>query len=48
MNNFKLYYSKKVFAIKTIYTKQGLHYDRLLLRLKKTKPNVGFTENKIQ
>lgn len=48
INNFKLYYSKKVFAIKKIYTKQGLHYDRLLLRLKKTKSNVGFTENKIQ
>lgn len=35
INNFKLYSSKKVFAIKKIYTKQGLHYDRLLLRLKK-------------
>lgn len=38
-----------VFTIKKIYSKQGFHYDRLLLRLKKkTKSNVGFTENKIQ
>lgn len=48
INNFKLYYRNKVFAIKKTYTTQGLHYDGLLLRLKKTKSNVGFTENKIQ
>lgn len=36
INSFKLYYRKKVFALKKkIYTKQGFHYDRLLLRLKK-------------
>lgn len=35
INNFKLYYSKNVFAIKNVYTKQGLHYDSLLLRLKR-------------
>lgn len=35
INNFKLYYRKKgICNKKKIYTKQGLHYDRLLLRLK--------------
>lgn len=51
INNFKLYYRKKGISNKKkkkIYTKQGLHYGGLLLRLKKTKSNVGFTENKIQ
>lgn len=49
INNFKLYYRKKgISNKKKIYTKQWRHYDGLLLWLKKTKSNVGFTENKIQ
>lgn len=48
INNFKLCYSKNVFAIqKSIQNKDFIMID-YYYDLKKTKSNVGFTENKIQ
>lgn len=48
INNFKLCYSRNVFAIqKSIQNKDFIMID-YYYDLKKTKSNVGFTENKIQ
>lgn len=48
INNFKLYYRKKLFAVKkSIQNKDVIMID-YYYDLKKTKSNVGFTENKIQ
>lgn len=48
IDNFKLYYRKKLFAVKkSIQNKDVIMID-YYYDLKKTKSNVGFTENKIQ